>query len=126
MKTAESVEDIITIESRLSEVRYQLESMESQIRTYDNQIDYSTVNIDISEVKNLTPAAQENRLSKMAKGFVNSLKNLGTGILDLGMNFVINIPYILIIVLFVIIIVIVIRKINKKKHKKDEKHDAGK
>ena len=43
MEQAETVEDIITIEGRLSEVRYQLESMESQLRTYDNKIDYSTV-----------------------------------------------------------------------------------
>ncbi|MDE6406830.1 MAG: DUF4349 domain-containing protein, partial [Lachnospiraceae bacterium] len=42
MGKAESVEDIIAIEGRLSEVRYQIESMESQLRTYDNQIDYST------------------------------------------------------------------------------------
>ena len=38
MEQAESVEDIITIESRLSEVRYELESQESQLSAYDNQI----------------------------------------------------------------------------------------
>ena len=36
-----TIDDIITIESRLSDVRYQIESMESQLRTYDNQVDYS-------------------------------------------------------------------------------------
>ena len=36
------MEDIITIEQRLSDVRYQLESMESQLRSYDNRVDYST------------------------------------------------------------------------------------
>ena len=38
LEKAESVEDIISIEARLSDVRYELESMESQLRTLNNQI----------------------------------------------------------------------------------------
>ena len=52
LEQAESVEDIITIESRLSDVRYQIESMESQLRTLQNQVSYSTVYLDIQEVEN--------------------------------------------------------------------------
>ena len=58
LEQAETIEDIITIESRLSEVRYQLESMESQLRTYDNKIDYSTVYLNISEVEVFTPVSE--------------------------------------------------------------------
>ena len=50
LEKAETVADIIEIESRLSEVRYQIESMESQLRTIDNQVNYSTVYININEV----------------------------------------------------------------------------
>lgn len=39
LEKAESVEDLITIQSRLSEVRYEIESYESRLRTYDDQID---------------------------------------------------------------------------------------
>ena len=46
LEKAENVEDIITIENRLSDVRYELENYESQIRLLDNQIDYSTVSSD--------------------------------------------------------------------------------
>lgn len=135
MKTAETVEDIITIESRLSEVRYQLESMESQLRTYDNQIDYSTVTIYVSEVQNLTPAPEEGRLSRMGIGFISSLKAVGNGILDFCMNFVIAIPYLIIVALIIIAVIFIIRKIrinrrNKKNKintiKKEDKNDAGK
>ena len=59
MEKAESIEDIITIEQRLSNVRYQIESMEAQLRTYDNKVDYSTVHLDVSEVKELTPVHEE-------------------------------------------------------------------
>ena len=47
LETAESLDDILTIESRLTEVQYELDSKESQLRTYDNQIDYSTVYLDL-------------------------------------------------------------------------------
>ena len=50
LEQAESIEDIITIEQRLSDVRYQLESMESQLRSYDNQVDYSTVYLSLIHI----------------------------------------------------------------------------
>mgnify|MGYP002226154573 CR=1 FL=1 len=59
LEQAESIEDIITIEQRLSDVRYQLESMESQLRSYDNQVDYSTVYLYIDEVEVYTPVEEE-------------------------------------------------------------------
>ena len=37
MEKAESVDAIIALETRLTEVRYQIQSMESQLRTYDNR-----------------------------------------------------------------------------------------
>jgi hypothetical protein len=54
MEDAESIEDLITIEDRLTNVRYQLESMESQLRTYDNQVNYSSVHMNIEEVETIT------------------------------------------------------------------------
>jgi len=50
LANAETVEDTITVQSRLSEVRYEIESYESQIRTYDNLVDYSTVELYLREV----------------------------------------------------------------------------
>ena len=53
LENATSIEDIILLQERLTDVRYQIESMESQLRTMDNLIDYATVNLYISEVSNL-------------------------------------------------------------------------
>ena len=43
MAEAENVDAVIAIEARLSEVRLQLDSLSSQLRTYDNLVDYSTI-----------------------------------------------------------------------------------
>ena len=66
LEQAETIDDIITIESRLSDVRYQIESMESQLRTFDNQVSYSTVYLYIDEVKTYTQTEEQTRLQRMA------------------------------------------------------------
>lgn len=117
---AESVEDIITIESRLSEVRYQLESMESQLRTFDNKIDYSTIYLSVSEVLRLSPADGE-KLSvweRMRMGFSENLYRLGIDLQDMAIGFVINLPYLavwLIVILVVLGIALLFRKRNRRK-----------
>ena len=103
LTVAETVEDIITIEQRLSDVRYQLESMESQLRTLDNQIDYSTINLSIREVKRLTPTQEKTVWDKIKNGFSESIYNVGHGMMNFFIWFVVNIPYIVIwaVVIFV-------------------------
>lgn len=103
IKKAEAIEDIITIENRLSTVRYQIESMEAQLRTYDNKVDYSTVHLTVNEVKELTPVVEKNALERIADGFVDSLKDIGEGITEFSIWFVVNIPY---FVLWIIILIV--------------------
>lgn len=59
LEKAESLDAVITLEKRLSEIRYELESMESQLRLYDNQVEYSTVSLSIQEVTTFTPTSPE-------------------------------------------------------------------
>lgn len=96
LERAETVEDIITIEQRLSDVRYQLESMESQLRTFDNQVDYSTVYLSIEEVEVFTPVEEESVWERISGGFMESLDNIGNGFVEFGIWFVIHIPYLVV------------------------------
>lgn len=135
---AESVEDIIAIEGRLSEVRYQLESMESQLRTYDNKIDYSTVYLYIVEVRKYSPSEDASAGQRIASGFVKSLEDIGYGVRDFAIGFVIDIPYIVLWVIIIAVVVLAGRLIHKvwKKHapkrwtdrkkEKQEKEEQGK
>lgn len=128
LEQAETVEDIITIESRLSEVRYQLESMESQLRTLDNQVSYSTVYLYIQEVKRYTPVKEQTTWEKISSGFVNSLYDVGEGICNFFINLIINLPYLVVWAVVITCIVLVIRWIRrfrkKRKQKKEEKQAA--
>lgn len=117
---AENIEEIITIEQRLSEVRYQLESMESQLRTIDNLVDYSTVEISISEVKELTPAEEPTVWERISEGFGESLLAIGHGTLEFGIWFLVHIPYLVVWGVMIAAVALVIRKHRRKKRKKLE------
>ncbi|MDE5931314.1 MAG: DUF4349 domain-containing protein, partial [Lachnospiraceae bacterium] len=115
---AETVEDIIAMEQRLSEVRYELENMESQLRTLNNQIDYSTININIQEVRRLTPVEEKTAWDKMKNGFVNSIYRIGDDIENGFIGFVSNIPYLIIWVVIIGIVFLIVRRIFKKRKQK--------
>lgn len=117
---AETIEDMIIIEDRLSDVRYELESMESQLRTYDDKIDYATIYLDVDEVRELTPVREMTAGEEISEGFMGSLEDIKDGFTRFGIWFVVNLPKILLILLFPAIAVIVI-VCNVKKAKKKKK-----
>lgn len=114
IEEAYSVEDIITLESRLSDIRYQIESMESQLRTYDNKVTYSTVYLYIDEVQELTPVKEETVWQRISGGFVESLEDIGYDITETFIWFVVNIPYLIIWAIVIIVVVLVLKKMKKK------------
>jgi len=113
LEKAEAIEDIITIKSHLSNVRYQIESMESQLRTFDNKVDYSTVYLNIEEVQELTPVEEETVLERIVGGFVDNLRDIKDGAVEFFIWFVINIPNFIVWIIIIVIVVIAIRLLSK-------------
>lgn len=120
LEKAETVEDIITIEGRLSEVRYEIESYASRLRTLDNQVDYSTVSISIHEVERETPAAPKGFWEQVGERFGNSVYRLGRNVKEAAIRFLGSLPFILVWAAFVVIVVFVIKIIRKKRKNKEK------
>lgn len=118
MEQAQTVEDIIAIEGRLSEVRYQIESMESQLRTYDNKIDFSTVYLSIDEVERYTPTEGVTTGERIRTGFIDSVKGVGKGFSNFGIWFVINLPYLIVWAVIIVIVLLIVRMIIRKTAKR--------
>lgn len=114
LAVAQSIDEIIMIEDRLSDVRYELESMESQLRTYDNKVDYSTVYLYVDEVKELTPVSEETVWQRISGGFGESLKNIGNGFVEFVIWFVVNLPYLVMGAVLILAAVWGIKKLSKK------------
>lgn len=128
LENAETIEDIIAIEGRLSEVKYQLESMKSQLRTYDNQVQYSTVHIYIDEVRELTPVVELTAGERIAEGFMDSIEDIGEGIKEFFIEFIIHIPYIVVWAVVIVILVFIVLKLMKVVDKRSARlmEEAGK
>ena len=114
LEKAESVDAVIALESRLSEVRYQLESLESQLRTLDNQIVYSTVYLSIQEVQVLTSTDPDTIPVRIQKGFSRSINQLKVSSIDFLVWFISSLPILLVLAVLLLIAIVVLRKIFKK------------
>ena len=79
--------------------------VESQIRTYDNLVDYSTVYLNIEEVVKFTPVEKEGAFARMGKGFMENLSDVGTAIVEFFVWLVSHLPQILLSILLIIIII---------------------
>ncbi len=134
LEKAETIEDIISLESRLSQVRYQIESMEAQLRTMDNRVNYSTVYLYINEVAKLTPVKEQTVWEKISTGFASSLYNVGEGFVNFGIGFIIFLPYLLVWVIIIVVFTLLLkllikcavkkRQKKKKENKTKEKHET--
>lgn len=127
LEQAENLSEILEIEDRLTDVRYQLEYMESQIRTYDNLVEYATVTLSISEVKKLTPTVVEEKgfWEKIGDGFMNSLRSVWEGLKTFFSGLIIALPYLLAFAVFVGIIVVIAVLCVKKSRKKAAKRQPA-
>lgn len=122
MEQAADVEEMIAIESRLSDVQYQIESLESQLRTYDNKIDYTTIHLYIDEVSRIVPQPKETFWSRISVGFKEDFLAVWNGITGIVEWIIIHIPSIIVFVVVVFIIwILVIKPIKKKIEVENEK-----
>lgn len=128
MAQAENIEDMITLESRLSEIRYQIESMESRLRTYDNQVEYSTLYLNITEVVEFTEVkpAEKSIWQRMGEGFVDSLRDIGEGLVDGFVEFVVILPYLVLLGTIGFVICFVVRLLIKRAKKRNRKENEEK
>lgn len=114
---AESMSDILSIEKRLTEVRADLEEYSSQLRVFDNQVDYGTVYLNISEVVEFTATEEpETVWERIGAGFMESLKNLGDFFVELFVFLIVASPYLIPLGLVAAGIIFLVRR-NAKKQK---------
>lgn len=115
LEKAESIDAVIALEARLSEVRYQLESIESQLRTLDNQIVYSTVYLSIQEVQVLTSTDPDTIPVRIQKGLSRSLNQLKVSSVDFLVWFISSLPILAVFAVLVFIAVIILKKSLKRR-----------
>jgi len=120
LEKATNLDDVILLQSRISEVTYQLESYKSRLRKYDDLISYCTVYLNISEVKK--EVVNEDKLTvgeRMSEGLTDTIDNMKEDIEDFSVDFVSSLPYIAIwAVIIAVALIIITREIKKRRKNK--------
>ena len=120
MAQAESMSDLLEIEERLSEVRYELENYGSQKRLYDNQIDYATIYLSVEEVQEYTPVEEPTLWARIRDGFMENLSGVGDDLLDALVWLIVSIPYLVVLALIVLIVLWVVKRARRRRTAKKE------
>lgn len=111
---ADTLEDLLTIESQLSEVQYQLESYTAQRTLYDDQVDYCTVTVSLSEVQAYTPVNTFS--SRLSSAFGESLHGFVRFWQDLAILLVYALPYLAVLAALAVLLIFAAKRLPRKKH----------
>jgi hypothetical protein len=118
LANAETMEDLLKIDSRLTDVRAELEKVTSQLRLYDNMVDYGTIYLNISEVKEYTVTEEpETVWERIGTGFIKNLENLGTFFTELFVFIVVALPYLIPLAIIITAVILLTVKRRKKQAK---------
>ena len=119
---AENIDTLIMLESRLSEVRYEIESIERQLRLWQNQVDYSTISIQLQEVAVYTPTTTVQRTfsERMSLSLRDGWAQFVRGLEDLSLALAGSLPALVLLAVVAVVAVVVVRKILRRRRKKSQ------
>ena len=123
LENAETMEDLLTIEERLTDVRWELENYASQLRVLDNQVNYSTIHLSVWEVDEPTVIVERTVWQKIGDGFSRNTKNVWNGLVDTFIWVLTVIPYLVPLALISGVVLLGF-KLGKKKAKKNKAADT--
>lgn len=116
LKKAAKIEDVITLEKELSNVRYEIENLTGTLNKWDNLVNFATLNIEVMEVQEMlevrkAPFSLQERMSTAFSDSVKLLTELSKGFLII---IVALIPFTIIIVPLALAALYFYRRHNKK------------
>ena len=121
LEEAGSMEDLLTIEERLTDVRWELENYASQLRVLDNQVDYSTVYLNINEVDKPKVVTERTVWQKIGDGFAENTIDLWDGIVAVFVWLLSSLPFLIPLAVVAVVGFKMGKRLKAKKAKKAEK-----
>ena len=116
---ASTVTDMITIESELTRVRSEIESLEGQIRYLTQVTDLSLINVNISVPNHLSTSGTDfsdwhSFWQKLSASFVSGINFIAGIIANLIFAFGYILPVLIVLVILIVIIWLIIKAVRKK------------
>lgn len=121
MAVAETVEDVILLEDRLSELRYSIENLQSTINNWDRQVSYSSISLQIEEVREYSPEPDITYGQELWMALKDAIRDFGQFLKDLLVFVVSSLPTLICLGILAIIVIPILKKRRaKRKAKKEE------
>ena len=123
--------DVISVQQRITEVLYQIESYKTTLNNYDNLVAYSTVTMQIQEVREETVVTEQSFGQRMTAGIRTTFADIREDFEDLLVSFVATVPYLVIWGVFVAAGVLLLRfwirrTLKKRRARKQTREAEGK
>ncbi|MBE6771712.1 MAG: DUF4349 domain-containing protein [Ruminococcaceae bacterium] len=117
LEKAASLENVLAIQERLSEVNYQIETYTSQLKVLENRVSYSTVTLRIYEVERVTET-EPTVWSRIKNTFADNLDDLVEWFKDVVVGFVGGLPILIPLCAVIAAAALIIRRTIKKRKAK--------
>jgi len=114
LKKATAAKDLLEISNQIQSVIEKRESLQRQKNSYDNQIEFSTVTISLSEVASIE-ITEKTYLARIKDTFVSSLTTLRDMVSNVFIFLIYMLPYISLILL-----ILLIKYITSKSKRRDK------
>ena len=125
---AELMEDIITIESAISETEWEIEELSGTLRHYDGLVNYATVYISLTEVYKLSDVDEvpDSFGTRLSSAFGSGWSSFVDGLENLAVGFAYSWMWWLVLAVVAVVVVRMLRKHDSKmfsfkKKKADDK-----
>ena len=111
---AEAMEDIITIESAISETEQRIDDLSGTLQHYDARVSYSTIHITLREVARLSNVEEPvtGFGAQLTAALASGWKNFVSSLQDLAIDLAYGWMWVLILV---VVVVVLVRRLRRKK-----------
>jgi hypothetical protein len=119
------IDSLLNLQDKLFDVIAEIEAYQTQIKLYDDQVAYSTMHLNISEVVDYTENPEEDTFfTRLGKAFVGGWETF----VDIVSGLSVGIAYILpeLVIAAVVVTLILVLTRNKRKAKKEKKNEESK
>lgn len=115
MEKADSLDYLIKLEDKLSQIRSEINELNYQLKYYDKSVDYSYVTVNLREVIEYTEEPENNFISRLGNAITNTFIMFGEVLGEILIGIVWILPFALAAGAVALIIVISVKHRKKKK-----------
>lgn len=122
LETADELKYMLQVEQELANVRYQIESIQSQLGRMDSSVNLSTVYIQLQEVVKYEPVENVPVTfgQRIQRAFANSWTGFGEGMQNFAVGFVYFIPTLIVLCIIAFVVIVIVRAASRRSRLKKQ------